>query len=89
MIIAIERVSDGQTHVVEELSPFTFVNLIKKKCRKYLDYKDGCYLVYRGKVLKSKHTLYHYNITQGAIIFMYNEKQLPASVLIEKSSDEE
>jgi hypothetical protein len=89
MFIAIERVSDGQTHVIDELTPTTFVSQIKKKCRRHLDYHDGCRLVYHGKVLKARHTLSHYNIAQGAIIFMYNANQLPKSVINDESPDEE
>jgi hypothetical protein len=89
MFIAIERISDGQIQIVEQVSPSTFVSQLKKKSRKYLEYQKGCRLVYRGKILKSRRTLNHYGIYQGAIIFMYDVQQLPDSLRDEDSSPDE
>ena len=71
---SIERVSDGQAYVIDNVTASTPISRLKKKARKHLQCHDGCCLVYRGKILNIRHTLQHYGICHGSVLFMYEHK---------------
>ena len=64
--VTVVRKSDGQsmTFVLDEK---THVHDLKVELRLRLkpQYEQGCRLIFRGKVLKGKHSLRHYGIKKG------------------------
>ncbi|CAF2380632.1 unnamed protein product [Rotaria sp. Silwood2] len=64
--VTVVRKSDGQsiTFVMDEK---THVHDLKKELKLRLKpkFEQGCRLIFRGKVLKGKHSLKHYGIKKG------------------------
>ena len=59
----------------------TFVKDIKSKLKSDFPpkYTHGCKLMYRGKVLKSRHHLHHYGVQENDLIEMNDTKDWSSS----------
>lgn len=89
MPITVTRLSDGSSFRIEDIGPGSFVNSVKSRVRKEFapQYKNGCRLMYAGKVLKSRHRLKHYRIEDDATIQMDDRKNWSSSSSSSSSED--
>lgn len=89
MPVVVTRLSDGSSIVVDDIGPGSFVNSLKSKLRKDFapQFKNGCRLIFAGKVLKSRHRLKHYKIEDNAVIQMDDRKNWSSSSSSSSSED--
>lgn len=89
MPITVQRLSDGSTYFIEDIDPGTFVNTVKSRIRKEFapQFKNGCRLLFNGKVMKSRHRLKHYRVEDNAVIQMDDRKNWSSSSSSSSSED--
>lgn len=76
MPVTIKRLSDNETYKIQEVGPTVTVKNLKNMIKKLFPPKhfNGCRLVFKGKVLKSKHSLKHYKVKDNDTIDMDDTK---------------
>ncbi|RNA27223.1 hypothetical protein BpHYR1_021664 [Brachionus plicatilis] len=89
MPITVKRLSDGSTYLLEDIDPGSFVNTVKRRIRKEFapQFKNGCRLLFNGKVMKSRHRLKHYKVEDNGIIEMDDRKNWSSSSSSSSSED--
>ena len=81
MPISVKRNSDGKLEYFDKIGPDESVKVLKDAIRANLapKFPNGARLVFDGKVLKSRHRLKHYGISDNCIIEMRDEKNWSSS----------
>lgn len=89
MPITVQRLSDGSSYYIEDMGPGTFVNSVKSRIRKEFapQFKNGCRLMFHGKVMKSRHRLKHYKVEDNETIQMDDRKNWSSSSSSSSSED--
>ena len=87
MPITVKRLSDTAAYKLD-VGVDTRVGEVKTRIRAEFapQFKNGCRLIFNGKVLKSIHKLKHYGIQDGAVVDMDDSKNWSSS---SSSSDSE
>lgn len=88
MPITVKRLSDNKTHVFGDMNPETRVHHVKGVLKKEFApaNKNGCRLIYQGKVMKSLHKLKSYGVPDNGTVEMDDRKNWSSS---SSSSDSE
>jgi hypothetical protein len=89
MPIFVKRLSDGSSTYFDDITEGSFVRKLKRRLRKDFKpaQKNGCRLVFNGHVLKSRHTLKHYNIHDNSVVEMDDTKNWSSSSSSSSSED--
>ena len=89
MTITVVRLSDGSRHTFNDISPDSWVRSLKSALRKDFlpKYKNGCRLIFNKKVMKSRHHLKHYKISDNDTVEMDDRKNWSSSSSSSSSTD--
>lgn len=80
MPITVKRLSDNNW-MQFDFGPKDWVKKVKDECKANFKpaHPNGCRLMFNGKVMKSRHHLKHYKVTDGAEIIMDDRKNWSSS----------